>query len=73
MEDLPETLVLRRGDWRLEIALEMEIGDWRLEIGDWRLEMEMEIFGRSLHTGPGSLRRHFNLRSSSWPAAPGLS
>mmetsp|Transcript_27769 Transcript_27769/g.83009 ORF Transcript_27769/g.83009 Transcript_27769/m.83009 type:complete len:319 (-) Transcript_27769:42-998(-) len=23
--------------------------------------------------GPGSLRRHFNLRSSSWPAAPGLS
>ena len=53
---------------------------WRLEIGDWRLEITeaaVMIFlffkGYWCADGPGSLRRHFNLRSSLWLAAPGLS
>ena len=43
-----------------------------------RLEMmplssSSSFLGYWFADGPGSLRRHFNLRSSLWPAAPGLS
>ena len=60
-----------------------DAGDWRV-LERWRSEpprplvVSHRFFVLFLDKGlcadgPGSLRRHFNLRSSLWPAAPGLS
>ena len=82
-------LEIEIGDWRSQLAaagVKWEIGDRRsersemcgvnesiMEITEAAVMIFLFFKGYWCADGPGSLRRHFNLRSSLWPAAPGLS